>query len=119
MQIYEANIPIEAKARDVRSHARKVLSVCSDSNFYQLTNSRRVLYTLPNAKWSRATLPLFSSSIAPNLPRTVGVFTFDPLVWLLLSGAAAGVCASWFSPEASGAAAGDGKGSSWLLFPGR
>lgn len=49
---------------------------------------------LPNAKWSRATLPLFSSSIAPNLPKTVGVFTFGPLVVLFLPGAAAGECAA-------------------------
>lgn len=90
-------MPIEAKARDVRSHARKVLS---------------------NAKWSRATLPLFSSSIAPNLPKTVGAFTFDPLVVLLLSGAAAGVFAARFSREGSDPAIG-GKGSSWLLFAGR
>jgi len=53
-------MPIEANANDVRSHARNVRS--NRSGQYLLTTSL-LLLGVPSARWSRATLPLFSSSM--------------------------------------------------------
>jgi hypothetical protein len=66
-------MPMEAKEREVRSQARKVRSV--HQNPISTRPNRRYLYTfdsreesryVPKAKWSRATLPLFSNSTLPH-----------------------------------------------------
>ena len=57
-------IPIEAKAREVRIQARKVRSV-DLVNFGGMSEGCSCVWYVPNARWSRATLPLFSSSRLP------------------------------------------------------
>lgn len=73
-------MPMEAKERDVRSQARKVRSMSSISECpaYRLEDTMRHggasmaakkgtgrVYS-PNARWSLATLPLFSNSTLPH-----------------------------------------------------
>lgn len=60
-------IPIEAKAREVRSQARKVRSytrpICQRPERFR----KQEMWNVPRARWSLATLPLLSSSTLPNL----------------------------------------------------
>lgn len=61
-------MPIEAKAREVRIQARKVRSVGKGvgvRGVYACFKYRLRVHIVPNARWSRATLPLFSSSRLP------------------------------------------------------
>ena len=56
-------IPIEAKANEVRSQARNVRSEDRSCGQLSLPCLHRRRGNPPSAKWSRATLPLFSSSM--------------------------------------------------------
>lgn len=55
-------IPIDANASDVRSQARNVRSVNSMRQYIMRCHWPCIV-CVPRARWSRATLPLFSSSI--------------------------------------------------------
>lgn len=55
-------MPIDAKAREVRSQARNVRSAHRSDRVRRARSS-----SIPSARWSRATLPLLSNSTLPYL----------------------------------------------------